>query len=265
MNETNPKLNSPPIRTISLCSVSLSVSDSVQWPSMAFVLRHFSLKLASYSPAFFFFSTLCRRSKNPIDPFRLPPQPPPLPKKVPFEIPLHERTLQDPYHWMSNTHDPDFKRYLELENSYSQSFMADTEALQRTLYEEMTSRMAPRISTPPERWGPWLYYQCIPEGKEFPVLCRRLETESEGWLMAVSKYLRRNLGREEILLDWNEVAEQYGKLSVTFTLELAEYRQTTTSLLTPLIQLVMNCSRSKLRTFKVGSVCQIQAVMVLLA
>ncbi|KAK9934918.1 hypothetical protein M0R45_022044 [Rubus argutus] len=40
----------------------------------------------------------------------------------------------------------------------------------KTLVSEMTSRMPTKISTPPERWGPWLYYQYIPEGKEYPDL-----------------------------------------------------------------------------------------------
>lgn len=33
--------------------------------------------------------------------------------------------------------------------------MADTQDLQRTLFSEMKSRMPAKISTPPERWGPW--------------------------------------------------------------------------------------------------------------
>ncbi|KAI3719321.1 hypothetical protein L6452_20218 [Arctium lappa] len=55
---------------------------------------------------------------------------------------------------MSNTHHPDFINYLHHENSYSESFMADTHNLQNTLFSEMISRLPNRISTPPERWGP---------------------------------------------------------------------------------------------------------------
>jgi len=58
-----------------------------------------------------------------------------------------------------------------------------------------------------------LYYQYIPEGKEYPVMCRKLETEQSGWM---NTFLHRHgmagSKREEVLLDWNELAEKYGKL-----------------------------------------------------
>jgi len=56
-----------------------------------------------------------------------------------------------------------------------------------------------------------LYYQYIPEGKEYPVLCRRLETKRTGWMKNVFlRYGMTRSKREEILLDWNELAEKYG-------------------------------------------------------
>lgn len=99
------------------------------------------------------FSSLCRGH-----PFSPPPQAPPVPKKVPFTVTAHGRTWQDPFHWMSNTNDPDLSEYLSQENSYSEAFMADTHFLQCTLFSEMKSRMPATISTPPERWGPWFVH-----------------------------------------------------------------------------------------------------------
>lgn len=115
---------------------------------------------------------------------------------------------------MKNTNDPDFINHLNHENSYAQASMSDTQTLQRTLFSEMKNRMPSKISTPPERWGPWLYYQYIPEGKEYPLLCRRLETEKSGWLQTVFHNVRGGFGKEEILLDWNEIAEKYGYVHV---------------------------------------------------
>lgn len=115
---------------------------------------------------------------------------------------------------MRNTNDPDFIDYLSQENSYAESFMADTQKLQQTLLSEMRSRMPAEVSTPPERLGPWLYYQYIPEGKEYPVLCRRLATEKKGWVGTLVNYLRGRSGKKEVLLDWNEIAEQYGYVHV---------------------------------------------------
>lgn len=90
--------------------------------------------------------------------------------------------------------------------------MADTRDLQRRLVAEMKSRMPPKISTPPEKWGPWLYYQYIPEGKEYPVLCRRFSL-ADGFTEAFLNYMR-GLGKEEILLDWNDIAEKYGYVHI---------------------------------------------------
>lgn len=101
------------------------------------------------------FSSLCRRKPSP---FSAPRDAPPVPKKVPFTVSAHGTSWQDPYHWMSNTADPDLSAYLRHENSYAEAFMADTLNLQRTLFSEMNSRMPTNISTPTERWGPWFVH-----------------------------------------------------------------------------------------------------------
>ncbi|KAF3431635.1 hypothetical protein FNV43_RR26366 [Rhamnella rubrinervis] len=154
------------------------------------------------------FSSLRRSHRFPPTPETSPP---PVPKKVPSNVSAHGKSWQDPYNWMSNTNDPDLSLYLNRENSYADAFMADTHNLQRTLFSEMISRMPPKISTPPERFGPWLYYQHFPDGREYPVLCRRLQVEKSSW---VKTLLRGGSGKEEILLDWNEIAEQYGYVHV---------------------------------------------------
>ncbi|XP_058112464.1 uncharacterized protein LOC131255693 [Magnolia sinica] len=144
--------------------------------------------------------------------FSLPASKPPRPKKIPFTFSAHRKTWEDPYRWMSNTNDPDLSDYLNKENSYAEAFMADTSDLRRGLFQEMKSRMPPKICTPPERWGPWLYYQYIPEGKEYPVLCRRLGSD-DGLARKLFCYLR-GFGKEEVLLDWNEIAEQFGYVHI---------------------------------------------------
>ncbi|MBA0805636.1 hypothetical protein Gohar_005131 [Gossypium harknessii] len=155
------------------------------------------------------FSSKCRA-----EPISVPSQPRPVPKRVPFTLSLHGHSWQDPYHWMRNTNDPDFLNYLNQENSYAQAFMADTGSLQRTLVAEMKNRMPSKVSTPVECFGPWLYYEYIPEGKEYPVLCRRLQTNKPGWAEKILSYVKAEFRREEILLDWNEVAEKHGYVHV---------------------------------------------------
>uniref|UniRef100_A0A2N9EVB2 Prolyl endopeptidase n=1 Tax=Fagus sylvatica TaxID=28930 RepID=A0A2N9EVB2_FAGSY len=137
-----------------------------------FLIPHISSSLFSSS-------SLCKDH-----PFSPPQQSPPLPKKVPFTVLAHGKTWQDPYHWMSNTNDPDLSDYLTQENSYAEAFMADTHHLQRTLFSEMKSRMPTSISTPPERWGPWWSVQPVKMralsnrfGLGVPVMCMWVHVE----------------------------------------------------------------------------------------
>lgn len=159
----------------------------------------------------YFLSSLCHQR----DPPPLPSsQPPPVAKKVPFKVSAHGVSWEDSYHWMSDTNDPDFLNYLHHENAYSEAFMADTRKLQQNLYSEMISRLPNKISTPPERWGPWLYYQYIPEKKEYPVLCRKLAVENTNWVKRIVNYTTSKSSNEEILLDWNEIAKEHGYVHV---------------------------------------------------
>ncbi|GAB2242105.1 hypothetical protein Droror1_Dr00018880 [Drosera rotundifolia] len=170
----------------------------------------FPLRFTSPTITALLFSTLC--PKNPI--FSSPTIDPPIPKKVPFNVTAHGITLSDPYHWMSNINDPDFIDDLEKENLYAQDFMADTEGKQREMEMDMIKRLPVRVCTPPEKWGDWLYYQYIPEGKDYPVLCRRLSGDGRGWMRSVMNFLSGGTRREEILLDWNEIAGKYGYVHV---------------------------------------------------
>ena len=49
------------------------------------------------------------------------------------------------------------------------------------------------------------------------MLCRKLETDRSGWMTTFLRYGLARPKREEILLDWNELAEQYGKFLVALT------------------------------------------------
>ncbi|URE22108.1 BSD [Musa troglodytarum] len=172
---------------------------SSPFPFLSSLFFSASASSASYS--------FCKR-KPPYHPSLKPP----VAKKIPFTCSAHGRTWEDPYRWMSDTGDPDLVDYLGRENAYADSFMADTFDIRRSLVGEMKSRMPDKVSTPPEHWGPWSYYQYIPEGREYPVLCRRLR-HPDGYAKALLNYMR-GCHREEILLDWNEIAEQFGMLEI---------------------------------------------------
>lgn len=56
--------------------------------------------------------------------------------------------------------------------------------------------------------GSRLYYQYVPEGKEYPVLSRRLR--SSGGLARAALDFISGSKKEQVLLDWNEIAEKFG-------------------------------------------------------
>ncbi|GMY11659.1 dipeptidyl aminopeptidase BI isoform X1 [Fagus crenata] len=150
-----------------------------------------------------------------------PPQTPPTPPKPPRKpqsFTFHDSTWEDPYSWMSNLSDKVAMRhmdvYMEQEEKYTEAIMSDTERLQAKLQSEMASRLAFDLSTPPLRWGPWLYYRRVEEGKQYPILCRRLASLNEDFISHKSPSAGFDFtsGKriEQKLLDYNREAERFG-------------------------------------------------------
>ncbi|XP_057491790.1 uncharacterized protein LOC130777433 isoform X2 [Actinidia eriantha] len=152
------------------------------------------------------------------------PQPPPSPPKPPNPpqkpktLSLHDTTWDDPYSWMSSLNDKVAMRhmdiYIEQEEKYTEAVMSDTDRLQSKLQSEIASRFASDLSTPPLRWGPWLYYRRVEEGKQYPVLCRRLASLNEEFISHKSPSAGFDFtsGKriEQKLLDYNQEAERFG-------------------------------------------------------
>ena len=83
------------------------------------------------------------------------------------------------------------KQYLEAENAYTAAKMKHTEALQKTLYDEMVSRVKENdLSVPYLENGYW-YYNRTEKGKNYPIHLRK-----QGSLTAP----------EEVVLDENALA-----------------------------------------------------------
>ncbi|CAH9098242.1 unnamed protein product [Cuscuta europaea] len=149
-----------------------------------------------------------------------PPSPPspPKPPKKPKTFTLHGESWEDPYSWMSQLNDKVAMRhmdvYMEQEEKYTEAVMSDTERLQSKLQSEMASRLAYDLSTPPIRWGPWLYYRRVEEGKQYPVLCRRLVSTNEEFISHKSSSsgfdFTSGKRTEQKLLDYNQEAERFG-------------------------------------------------------
>ena len=116
---------------------------------------------------------------------------PPVAKKIPKTTRIHGDTLVDDYYWLREKTNPEVISYLEAENRYTEEVMRPTEALQKTLYDEILGRIKQTDLSVPYRFGDYFYYSRTEEGKQYQILCRK-----RGSLEA----------KEEITLDLNELA-----------------------------------------------------------
>jgi protease II len=73
------------------------------------------------------FSVLCLSvADEPI-----PPQNPPIAKKISKVTEINGRKLIDNYYWLRDKPNPEVRAYLEAENSYTDALMKPTELLQK--------------------------------------------------------------------------------------------------------------------------------------
>jgi oligopeptidase B len=94
---------------------------------------------------------------------------------------------------------PDIRDYLEAENAYTGTMMADTDALQAKLFAEMKGRIKEDDAGVPAPDGPFAYYTRFVVGGQHPLYCRR---PSDG-------------GEEQILLDGNALAKPHAYFRLT--------------------------------------------------
>jgi oligopeptidase B len=85
---------------------------------------------------------------------------------------------------------PDVRAYLEAENAYAKSAMADTASLQETLFKEMKGRIKEDDSSVPAPDGPYAYFTSYVIGGQHPRICRQ----------------PRGGGEPEVLLDGDALA-----------------------------------------------------------
>lgn len=122
---------------------------------------------------------------------------PPVAERRPYEITTHGHTRVDNYYWLREKENPEVIAYLEAENAYTAAMLKETEALQKTIYEEMVGRIQETDQSVPVRIDDTFYYTRTEEGKQYPIYCRK-----QGSLEAP----------EEILLDLNQLAEGHDYL-----------------------------------------------------
>jgi oligopeptidase B len=108
---------------------------------------------------------------------------PPIAPRHPSQRTLHGATLTDDYAWLKDENwqqvlrdpsrlDPDIRSYLEAENRYTEAVLAPTEALQKTLVEEMRGRIREDDSGVPMPDGPYGYLWKYREGGQHTLIGR---------------------------------------------------------------------------------------------
>ena len=133
---------------------------------------------------------------------------PPVAGKIPHEL-FDKRN--DNYFWMrltdeqKNAPTPDEQTvkvldYLNKENEYTKAVLKHTEALQKTVYDEIIGRIKKNDESVPYLDNGYYYYNKYMEGKEYPVYFRR-----KGSIDAP----------EELMLDVNKLAEGKSFCSVS--------------------------------------------------
>ena len=109
---------------------------------------------------------------------------PPDASMKPFELTMHDDTRIDNYYWMRLTDEQknakaydsqtqDVVDYIDEENNYTQSSLSHTKKLQKTLYNEMVSRIKKDDESVPYYKNGYYYYSRFEEKKEYRIHCRK--------------------------------------------------------------------------------------------
>ena len=142
---------------------------------------------------------------------------PPIAKKDPRNLTIHNDTRIDDYYWMNDRDDPKVIEYLTEENAYLEAQLKDVQPLRKALFKEMKARIKEDDESVPYFYNGYYYITRHEEGKEYPIYSRKL-----GSLEA----------KEEILLNINKLAKGHsfyhvGNLEVSPNNQLLAFAEDT--------------------------------------
>ena len=66
---------------------------------------------------------------------------PPVAKKIPKELAIHNDTRTDDYYWLNDRENPEVIDYLNQENAFCDTMLAHTKDFQADLFKEMKARI----------------------------------------------------------------------------------------------------------------------------
>lgn len=116
----------------------------------------------------------------------------PVAAKKPQVFNNHGYTRTDDYFWLKDKTNPETIAYLKAENAYSDTVMAATKDLQKTLFDEMKGRIKEEDQSVPSYDNGYYYYFRDEKGKQYSIQCRKKGSADAA---------------EEIIFDENKLAE----------------------------------------------------------
>ena len=125
---------------------------------------------------------------------------PPVAKKIPKELTIHDDTRIDNYYWLNQREDPEVIAYLEAENAYYEAKTRHLEGFTEDLFQEMKARIKQDDSSVPYKYNGYWYITKFEKGKDYPIYTRK-----KGSLDA----------DEELLFDCNKLAEGHEYFNLT--------------------------------------------------
>jgi oligopeptidase B len=127
---------------------------------------------------------------------------PPIAKKIPTNVTIHDDPRSDDYRWLRERGDPDVVAYLRAENEYADAMLAPTAGLRKNLYDEMVARLNETDSSVPVRRDEYLYYTRTEKDRQYEIYCRKRAPDA------------MVEGPEEVLLDENILANAHAYFTV---------------------------------------------------
>lgn len=137
----------------------------------------------------FIFATSCKTDNSKMTNTDIKP---PVAKKNPKTLSIHNEDRIDNYYWMNDRENPDVIAYLNAENDYYEESTAHSKDFQKDLFEEMKSRIKEDDSSVPYKLNGYWYQVRYEKGKDYPIYTRR-----KGSMDA----------EEEIMFDCNTMAK----------------------------------------------------------
>jgi oligopeptidase B len=116
----------------------------------------------------------------------------PIASKKPHLLEVHGQQRTDEYYWMNDRDNPEVIQYLKEENEYVEAVMEPTREFQKTLFNEMKSRIKEDDQSVPYFKSGYHWYVRYETGGEYPIYCRKKGSLESG---------------EEIILNVNELAK----------------------------------------------------------